>query len=64
MQGLEILEDLIDDDPFIRAYPSFTRYLNKWSQEAHISAPEEILFEFYAEKVSVEEAIQLWETYQ
>jgi len=54
----------MDEDEFIRAYPSFYRYLAEWDQEAHISAPEEVLFEFYAEKIFVHEAIELWETYR
>jgi len=64
MTELDVLEDLMDEDEFIRAYPSFYRYLAEWDQEAHISAPEEVLFEFYAEKIFVHEAIELWETYR
>jgi hypothetical protein len=63
---LEVLEDLIDDDPFIRAYPSFGRYVQAWDEVGGSEAskvPEEVVFEFYAEKLPVEDALQLWYTY-
>jgi hypothetical protein len=63
---LEVLEDLIDDDPFIRAYPSYDRYVNAWDEFGGADAwsvPDEAIFEFYAEKIPVEEALHLWYTY-
>jgi hypothetical protein len=63
---LEVLEDLIDDDPFIRSYPFFKKYMRDWDElggESACKVPEEIIFEFYAEKLPVEEALQLWYTY-
>ena len=63
-QGLEILEDLIDDDPFIRAYPSFYRYLDEWDElEGAWDVPEEVVFEFYAEKIEPQEGLEIWGTY-
>lgn len=63
---LDIFEDLIDDDPFIRSYPSFDAYIREWDDEGgdEVSAvPERVIFEFYAEKVPVGEALHLWLTY-
>lgn len=64
-QGLEILEDLMDDDPFIRTYPSFSRYLDEWDElEGALDVPEQIVFEFYAEKLEPKEGLEIWHTYQ
>jgi hypothetical protein len=63
---LDVLEDLIDDDSFIRAYPSFGAYIRAWDEmggEGACVVPEEVVFEFYAEKVQVEEALHTWFTY-
>lgn len=64
--ALEILEDLMDDDPFIRAYPSFDAYIRAWDEEggeAVLSVPESVIFEFYAEKLTPKEALHIWFTY-
>jgi hypothetical protein len=66
MNPIDVLETLIDDDPFIRAYPSFAKYVQAWDEAGGNEAlivPEEVVFEFYAEKLPVEEALQLWYTY-
>lgn len=64
--ALEILEDLIDDDPFIRRYPSFEAYIRVWDEEGgrgvH-TVPEAVIYEFYAEKLTPEESVHLWLTY-
>ncbi len=63
---IDILEDLLDDDPFIRAYPSFGKYLDEWDENGGggaQEAPEAVIFEFYAEKLHVDQALQLWFTY-
>lgn len=63
---LEILEDLLDDDPFIRAYPTFQRYIDEWDERGGSSAeevPSQLVFEFYAEKLSVDQALSIWFTY-
>lgn len=63
---LEILEDLLDDDPFIRAYPTFQRYIDEWDEKGGESAeevPSQLVFEFYAEKLPVDKALFVWFTY-
>ena len=63
---IDILEDLLDDDPFIRAYPSFQRYIDEWDERGGEDAEKvscEPIFEFYAEKLHVDQALQLWFTY-
>lgn len=63
---LEVFEDLLDEDPFIRAYPSFKRYLDEWDEKGGESVwevPEEVVFEFYAEKLHIDQALLLWFTY-
>ena len=63
---LEILEDLIDDDPFIRRYPHFEAYLTEWEEMGGMGAtnlPVQLIFDFYAEKVMVEDALHTWYTY-
>lgn len=63
-QSIEILEDLIDDDLFIRTYPSFYRYLDEWDElEGAWDVPEEVVFEFYAEKIEPQEGLEIWGTY-
>lgn len=67
MNELDILEELIDDDPFIRTYPSFRSYLNEWNNNYHYGAdevPAQIIFEFYAEKTPVLEALAIWHAYK
>ena len=64
--ALDILEDLIDDDPFIRSYPSFDVYVRAWDEEggeAVLAVPEDVIFEFYAEKLTPREALHIWFTY-
>lgn len=66
MTELEVLEELIDDDPFIRAYPSFQKYLDEWDESGGPLAydvPDEVIFEFYAEKLTVDQALSIWFTY-
>lgn len=63
---IDILEDLLDDDPFIRAYPSFGKYIDEWDEKGGVgawTAPKSVIFEFYAEKLPVDQALQLWFTY-
>lgn len=63
---IDILEDLIDDDPFIRAYKSFGRYIDEWDNKGGVgawAAPDSVIFEFYAEKLFVDDALALWFTY-
>jgi hypothetical protein len=63
---LEILEDLIDDDPFIRRYSHFEAYLAEWDEmggDGAIKVPVQLIFDFYAEKVMVEDALHTWYTY-
>lgn len=63
---LEILEDLIDDDPFIRRYPHFDAYIAEWDEmggEGVHNVPTQLIFDFYAEKVGVEDALHTWYTY-
>ena len=67
MNELDVLEELIDDDPFIRAYPSFRTYLREWSEVAckgSNETPAQIIFEFYAEKTPIPEALSIWEAYE
>jgi len=67
MNELDVLEELIDDDPFIRSYPSFRSYLNEWNANFYEGAdevPAQIIFEFYAEKTSIPEAISIWQAYE
>jgi hypothetical protein len=66
MNPLEVLEALIDDDPFIRAYPSLSAYIRAWDEEGGPEVecvPDELLYEFYADHVPVDEALQMWFTY-
>ena len=66
MNALDVLEDLIDDDLFIRQYPNFESYIRAWDDMGGDGAnkvPEALIFEFYAEKVSPEEALHTWYTY-
>jgi hypothetical protein len=61
-----VLEDLMDEDPFIRSYPSFASYLRAWDEmggEAAEAVSESVVFEFYAEKVRPEDALHTWYTY-
>lgn len=61
-----ILEDLMDNDPFIRLYPTFEKYLMAWDQMGGPDAsnvPHELVFEFYAEKTLPEQALHTWYTY-
>ena len=63
---LEVLEDLLDDDPFIRTYPSFQHYLDEWDEEGGpeaVDVPSNLVFEFYAEKTPVDRALLIWFTY-
>lgn len=67
MNELDLLEELIDDDPFIRSYPSFRSYLNEWNDNYHYGAdevPAQIIFEFYAEKTPIPEALSIWHAYK
>jgi len=66
MNPLDVLEALIDDDPFIRAYPSLSAYIRTWDELGGKEAqfvPDELLYEFYAEKLTVEDALHIWFTY-
>lgn len=66
MTEIDILEELMDDDPFIRAYPSFKKYVQEWDERGGVDAleaPEQIVFEFYAEKTPIDEALTIWYTY-
>lgn len=57
----------MDDDPFIRAYPSFNAYIKEWDEYGGVDAckvPESVVFEFYAEKLTPEEALHIWFTYE
>jgi hypothetical protein len=61
-----VLEDLMDDDPFIRLYPTFKAYIRAWDEmggEAATRVSENFVFEFYAEKVLPEDALHTWYTY-
>lgn len=63
----DILEDLMDEDPFIRSYPSFGAYIMAWDEcggEDACKVPESVVFEFYAEKLTPEEALHIWFTYE
>jgi hypothetical protein len=63
---LDVMEDLLDDDPFIRAYPSFAAYVNVWDEDGGVdawSAPSTLLYDFYAEKLPVDQALHMWFTY-
>ena len=56
----------MDEDPFIRLYPSFESYLRDWSEmggEGVADVPQSVVFEFYAEKVMPEKALHTWFTY-
>ena len=64
--AIMVLEDLIDEDPFIRSYPSFSSYLRAWDEmggDAAVVVSENVVFEFYAEKVLPEDALHTWYTY-
>lgn len=66
MNEIDVLEELIDDDPFIRAYPSFRRYVDEWDEKGGVDAldvSEDLIFEFYAEKLTVDQALSIWFTY-
>jgi hypothetical protein len=66
MNPIEVFEALIDDDPFIRAYPSLEAYTRAWDEEGGPEVecvPDELLYEFYAEKLPVEQALHIWFTY-
>ena len=66
MNALDVLEDLIDDDLFIRQYPTFDAYIRAWDDmggEGANKVPESLVFEFYAEKVPPEEGLHTWYTY-
>jgi len=63
---VEILEELTDTDPFIRSYPTFAKYLSQWQSaggEDAETVSTDVVFEFYAEKLEVEEALHIWFTY-
>lgn len=63
----EIIEDLMDDDPFIRSYPSFKHYLRAWDEmggEAAQNVPHELVFEFYADRLEPSAALHIWFTYK
>lgn len=63
---LDILEELIDSDKFIRTYPTFEAYLSQWDEDGGKEAtrvPAQIVFDFYAEKVEVKDALHTWFTY-
>lgn len=64
--ALEILEDLIDDDPFIRHYSRFELYLKEWNEYGGrevVALPDGVVYEFYAEKIPPAEALHIWFTY-
>jgi len=66
MNPIDVLEALIDDDPFIRSYPSLSAYIRAWDEEGGPAAecvPDELLYEFYAEKLPVPQALHIWFTY-
>lgn len=70
MTEVEVLEDLLKDDPFLRAWPTFRAYLTEWiylSSEVNSSAcelaPDELIFEFYAARVDVAKAMSIVEKY-
>lgn len=65
MGELDVLEELIDDDPFIRSYPSFSVYLRDWDEQLPDEVvPQGIIFEFYAEKTPVPDALSIWHAYK
>ena len=67
MSELDVLEELIDDDLFIRMYPSLKKYLDDWDEMGGPEAqevPEQIVFEFYAEKLPIDQALSIWFTYR
>lgn len=66
MNPIDVLEALIDDEPFIRSYPSLSAYIRAWDDEGGPTAwrvPDELLYEFYAEKLPVPQALHIWFTY-
>jgi hypothetical protein len=66
MNELDVLKELMDDDPFIRAYPSFNSYISDWDEliDSDEEVPEQIVFEFYAEKTPIPEALSIWYAYK
>jgi hypothetical protein len=70
MTEVEVLEDLLKDDPFLRAWPTFRAYLTEWiylaaeiRSDACELAPDELIFEFYAARVEVARAMSIVEKY-
>lgn len=70
MTEIEVMEDLLKDDVFLRTWPTFKRYLADWGYlaeeigaEASLLAPNDLIFEFYAAKVEVPEAMSIVEKY-
>lgn len=62
----EILELLMEDDEFIRSYPTFKHWMAEWDEKGGEGAsrvPEQILYDFYAEKTPVDDALHTWFTY-
>lgn len=71
MNEIEVLEDLLKDDMFLRTWPTFKHYFSDWGRLAEEVgaddaqwAPTELIFEFYAAKVDVAEGIGLVEKYR
>lgn len=63
---LDVIEELIDDDPFLRSYPTFEKYYSDWIEMGGIEAshvPQHLVFDFYAEKQTPEQALHTWFTY-
>lgn len=66
MTEIEIIEALAEDDEFFRFYPRFDVYSAEWLRMGGAEAaavPQHVIFEFYAEKLMVEEALHIWFTY-
>lgn len=66
MTDISLLEELFDDDPFIRAYPSFAKYIAEWDEKGGVDAllaPRDFIFELYASKTPVDSALHIWYTY-
>lgn len=66
MTEIDVLEALAEDDEFFRFYPSYATYRSEWDTMGgkEVGAvPDSVVFEFYAEKIMVEDALHTWFTY-
>lgn len=59
--SLEILEDIIDSDAFVRLYPSFKAYWAEWvefcGESSGLYYAKDLAAEFYCERVGVADAL-------